>query len=89
MTSRHTWRNAQRDLVILSNQELARLKRINIQQPKPTNTTMDDHENQDDLSAADAANHASARTSRSASSRTRRTAATAARCSDRREEPSA
>ena len=52
MTSRHTWRNVQGDLVTLSNQELARLERTNRQQPKPTNTTMDDHDNQDDLAAA-------------------------------------
>ena len=52
MTSRHTGRNAQGDLVMLSNQELVRLERMNRQQPRPTNTTMGDHGNQDDLAAA-------------------------------------
>ncbi|KAG5393586.1 hypothetical protein IGI04_023549 [Brassica rapa subsp. trilocularis] len=52
ITSRHTRRNAQGDLVTLSNQELARLERMNRQQPRPTNTTMGDHGNQDDLASA-------------------------------------
>ena len=52
MTSRHTRINAQGDLVTLLNQELARLEPTNRQQPRPTNTTMGDHGNQDDLSAA-------------------------------------
>ena len=37
---------------MLSNQELVRLERMNRQQPRPTNTTMGDHGNQDDLAAA-------------------------------------
>ncbi|KAF3535371.1 hypothetical protein F2Q69_00019621 [Brassica cretica] len=52
MTSRHTRSNTQGHLVTLSNQELARLERENRQQPRPTNTTMDDHGHQDDLAAA-------------------------------------
>ena len=51
MTSRHTRRNAQGKLVTLSNQELARLERTNRQQQRPTNTTMGDYGNQDDLAA--------------------------------------
>ena len=50
MTSRHTRRNAQGELVTLNNQELARLERTNRQQPRPTDTTMGDHGHQDDLS---------------------------------------
>ncbi|KAF3501296.1 hypothetical protein F2Q69_00043552 [Brassica cretica] len=51
MTNRHTRRNAQGELVTLSNQELARLERTNRQQQRPTNTTMGDYGNQDDLAA--------------------------------------
>ncbi|KAF3506760.1 hypothetical protein F2Q69_00004458 [Brassica cretica] len=51
MTSRHTRRNAQGELVTLTNQELARLERTNRQQPRETDTTMGDHANQDDLAA--------------------------------------
>ncbi|KAG5407266.1 hypothetical protein IGI04_013385 [Brassica rapa subsp. trilocularis] len=52
MTSRHTRRNAQGELVTFTNQELARLERTNRQQPRQTDTTMGDHANQDDLAAA-------------------------------------
>ncbi|KAF3509782.1 hypothetical protein F2Q69_00008850 [Brassica cretica] len=52
MTSRHTRRNAQGELVTLTNQELARLERSNRQQSRLTDTTMGDHANQDDLTAA-------------------------------------
>ena len=52
MTSKHTRRNAQGELVTLTNQELARLERTNRQQPRQTDTTMGDHANQDDLAAA-------------------------------------
>lgn len=52
MTSRHIRRNAQGELHSLSNEELARLERHNRQQPRPANTTMGDHNNQDDLAAA-------------------------------------
>ncbi|KAF3608816.1 hypothetical protein DY000_02049884 [Brassica cretica] len=52
MTSRHTRRKAQGELVTFSNQELARLERTNRQQPRQTDTTMGDHANQDDLAAA-------------------------------------
>ena len=52
MTSRHTRRNAQGELVTLTNQELARLERTNRQQPRQTDTTMGDQANQDDLIAA-------------------------------------
>ncbi|KAG5400121.1 hypothetical protein IGI04_014728 [Brassica rapa subsp. trilocularis] len=52
MTSRHTRRNAQGELVTFTNQELARLERTNRQQPRQTDTTMGDHANQDDLVAA-------------------------------------
>ncbi|KAG5414411.1 hypothetical protein IGI04_001978 [Brassica rapa subsp. trilocularis] len=52
MTSRHTRRSAQGELVTFSNQELARLERTNRQQPRQTDTTMGDHANQDDLAAA-------------------------------------
>ncbi|KAF3569199.1 hypothetical protein DY000_02016183 [Brassica cretica] len=52
MTSRHTLRNAQGELVTLTNQELARLERTNRQQPRQTGTTMGDHANQDDLTTA-------------------------------------
>ncbi|KAG5411814.1 hypothetical protein IGI04_008133 [Brassica rapa subsp. trilocularis] len=52
MTSRHTRRNAQGELVTFTNQELARLERTNCQQPRKTDTTMGDHANQDDLAAA-------------------------------------
>ncbi|KAF2579552.1 hypothetical protein F2Q68_00005665 [Brassica cretica] len=52
MTSRHTRRNAQGELVTLTNQELVRLERTNRQQPRQTDTTMGDHANQDDLTAA-------------------------------------
>ena len=51
MTSRHTQRNAQGELVTLTNQELARLERTNRQQPRPTNATIGDYDNQDDLAA--------------------------------------
>ncbi|KAG5378154.1 hypothetical protein IGI04_025996 [Brassica rapa subsp. trilocularis] len=52
MTSRHTRRNAQGELVTFTNQELAWLERTNRQQPRQTDTTMGDHANQDDLAAA-------------------------------------
>ncbi|KAG5385101.1 hypothetical protein IGI04_036571 [Brassica rapa subsp. trilocularis] len=52
MTSRHTRRNAQGELVTFTNQELARLEKTNRQQPRQTDTTMGDHANQDDLAAA-------------------------------------
>ncbi|KAG5397727.1 hypothetical protein IGI04_019541 [Brassica rapa subsp. trilocularis] len=52
MTSRHTRRNAQRELVTFTNQELVRLERTNRQQPRQTDTTVGDHVNQDDLAAA-------------------------------------
>ena len=52
MTSRHTLRNAQGELVTLTNQELARLERTNRQKPRQTGTTMGDHANQDDLTTA-------------------------------------
>ncbi|KAF2539170.1 hypothetical protein F2Q68_00022223 [Brassica cretica] len=52
MTSRHTQRNAQEELVTLTNQELARLERQNRQQPKPIDTTMGDYGHQNDLAAA-------------------------------------
>ncbi|KAG5398707.1 hypothetical protein IGI04_020521, partial [Brassica rapa subsp. trilocularis] len=42
MTSRHTRRNAQGELVTFTNQELARLERTNRQQPRQTDTTMDE-----------------------------------------------
>ncbi|KAG5397675.1 hypothetical protein IGI04_019489 [Brassica rapa subsp. trilocularis] len=42
MTSRHTRRNAQGELVTFTNQELARLERTNRQQPRKTDTTMDE-----------------------------------------------
>ncbi|KAG2311671.1 hypothetical protein Bca52824_023228 [Brassica carinata] len=51
MTSRHT-RATQGPLHQLTNEELARLERHNRQQPRPTNTNMGDHGNQDDLTAA-------------------------------------
>ena len=52
MTSRHTRRNTQGELVTLTNQKIARLERQNKQQPRPINTTMGDHSHQDDLAAA-------------------------------------
>ncbi|KAG5397893.1 hypothetical protein IGI04_019707, partial [Brassica rapa subsp. trilocularis] len=52
MTSRHTRKNTQGELVTFTNQELARLERTNRQQPRQTDTTMGDHANQDDLAAA-------------------------------------
>ncbi|KAG5411862.1 hypothetical protein IGI04_008181 [Brassica rapa subsp. trilocularis] len=52
MTSRHTRKNAQGELVTFTNQELARVERTNRQQPRQTDTTMGDHANQDDLAAA-------------------------------------
>ncbi|KAG2307092.1 hypothetical protein Bca52824_026840 [Brassica carinata] len=52
MISRHTQRNAQGELVTLSNQELERLERTNRQQPRPIDTTMGDHGHQDNLAAA-------------------------------------
>ncbi|KAG5375377.1 hypothetical protein IGI04_039973, partial [Brassica rapa subsp. trilocularis] len=51
MTSRHTRRNAQGELVTLSNQELARLEKTNRQQQGQTDTTMGDHANQEQLTA--------------------------------------
>ncbi|KAG5384225.1 hypothetical protein IGI04_035695 [Brassica rapa subsp. trilocularis] len=51
MTSRHTRRNAQGELVTFSNQELARLERTNRQQQGQTDTTMGDHANQEQLTA--------------------------------------
>ncbi|KAF3497859.1 hypothetical protein DY000_02053907 [Brassica cretica] len=51
MTSRHNRRNAQGELITLSNQELARLERTNRQQPRPTNATMGDYGNPDNLAA--------------------------------------
>ncbi|KAF2560358.1 hypothetical protein F2Q70_00016812 [Brassica cretica] len=52
MTSRHTQRNAQEQLVTSTNQELARLERQNRQQQRPNNTNMGDQGHQDDLAAA-------------------------------------
>ncbi|KAF3520480.1 hypothetical protein DY000_02059325 [Brassica cretica] len=52
MTSRHTRRNAQRELVTFTNQELARLERQNRQQQRPNNTNMGDQGHQDGLAAA-------------------------------------
>ncbi|KAF3505734.1 hypothetical protein F2Q69_00007548 [Brassica cretica] len=51
MTSRHTWRNAQGELVTFSNQELARLERTNRQQSGPNNAIMGDYDNQEQLTA--------------------------------------
>ncbi|KAF3531320.1 hypothetical protein DY000_02037548 [Brassica cretica] len=51
MTSRHTRRNAQREPVTLSNQELARLERTNREQSRPDNVTMGDYGNQEQLTA--------------------------------------
>ncbi|KAF3527856.1 hypothetical protein DY000_02041059 [Brassica cretica] len=52
MPSRHTRINAQGPLLTLSNEELIRLERHNRQHPRPTNTTMGDNRDQDDLTAA-------------------------------------
>ncbi|KAF3592637.1 hypothetical protein DY000_02020793 [Brassica cretica] len=52
MTSRHTRRNAQGPLHTLINEELARLEQTNRQQPRPINTEVGDHGNQDDIAAA-------------------------------------
>ena len=52
MPSRHTRINAQGPLLTLSNEELTRLERHNRQHPRPTNTTMGDNRDQDDLTAA-------------------------------------
>ncbi|KAF3596713.1 hypothetical protein DY000_02024743 [Brassica cretica] len=52
MTSRHTRRNAQGEFVTLTNQDLARLEKTNRQQPRQIDTTMGDHANQNDLTAA-------------------------------------
>ncbi|KAL0813946.1 hypothetical protein Bca101_070389 [Brassica carinata] len=57
MTSRHTRRNAQGEFVTFTKQELARLEITNRQQPRQTDTTMGDHANQNDLTAAMALMH--------------------------------
>ncbi|KAF2535803.1 hypothetical protein F2Q68_00020503 [Brassica cretica] len=51
MTSRHTRRNAQGELVTFSDQELARLERTNRQQSGPNNAIMGDYGNQEQLTA--------------------------------------
>ena len=51
MTSIHTRRNAQAELVTLSNQKLEMLERINRQQPRPTNATMGDYRNLEKLAS--------------------------------------
>ena len=52
MTSRHTRKNAQGELVTLTNQELARLERHNRQQTRPNNAIMGDTGHRDDLAGA-------------------------------------
>ncbi|KAF3602117.1 hypothetical protein F2Q69_00033072 [Brassica cretica] len=51
ITSRHTRRNAQGELVTFSNQELTRLKRTNRQQSGPNNAIMGDYNNKEQLTA--------------------------------------
>ncbi|KAF3565844.1 hypothetical protein DY000_02014042 [Brassica cretica] len=52
MTSRHTQRNAQGELVTFSDQELARLERTNHQQSGPNNAIMGDYGNQEQLTCS-------------------------------------
>ncbi|KAF3502245.1 hypothetical protein F2Q69_00042024 [Brassica cretica] len=51
MTSRHTRRNAQGELVTFSDQELARLERTSRQQSGPNNAIMGDYGNQEQHTA--------------------------------------
>ncbi|KAF3533856.1 hypothetical protein DY000_02036880 [Brassica cretica] len=51
ITSRHTQRHAQGELVTFSNQELTRLKRTNRQQLGPNNAIMGDYINKEQLTA--------------------------------------